>query len=64
MRAAPGGDVKAAGCSASFRASGEDPGVMPIPEMDDPSGGWYGTPNIRRPGDGLAKASKQIHKET
>jgi hypothetical protein len=32
--------------------------------MDDPSGGWYGILKIRRPGAGLAKASKQIHKET
>jgi hypothetical protein len=31
---------------------------MPILEMDDPSGGWHGPLKIRRPGDGLAKASK------
>jgi hypothetical protein len=40
------------------------PVLVPILEMDAPSGGWYETLKIRRPGAGLVKASKKIHKET
>jgi hypothetical protein len=32
--------------------------------MDDAFGGWHETPKICRPGHGLTKAGKRIHKET